>query len=226
MSLSRNEASLVWGLAGPPGVGKTTLTQIIASEAESRGKKIHVIPEFPKFLEWVDKNKKKKQYITWVEGDDDRHFELSDQAYKLAFDYVAQRLVQEFNQYKDKSDIQIFEAARRIKGVRYGHLYAHMTRALGPKVKFVNMEVQVSPHRELERRVLNRSVGDKLAAPLPILKLYLADEHNYPTAVSDAAQFGDSFIWNGTFDNSRTQSESEISVRGIVGQVIAMHNWS
>ena len=227
MSLqTRKDANLTWGLAGPPGVGKTTLTGIIASEGEKLGKKAHIIPEFPKFLEWVDLNKRDSKLISWVGGDDDRHFELSDQAYKLAFDYVAMRLVQEFNQYKGHSDFQIFEAARRIKGVKYHHLYDHMTRKLGPKVKHVNMEVQVHPQSELERRVLNRSKYDKLAAPLPILKLYLEDEINYPAAVDDAAEFGDSFIWNSTFDNSRTPSESEEQVRGLVGQIFAMHKWA
>lgn len=224
MSRKLDQGIFFW-LSGPPGSGKTTLTAAIEAASQENKLTTHVIPEFPKFIDWVELNKGDTTLITWVDDEDpasERHFELTEPAYQQAFDYVSFQIANEFRQFSDMTDVTIVEAARAIKGVRYYSLFQDLVTAIGDEVKFVNFNVDAGGDDELRRRVISRSRTDKLAAPLPILNLYLADAPFYPSSVQDASLFGDHFIWNDDFDNSDKPSKAAERMRGVVGQIVAM----
>lgn len=232
--MSTENKKLFFLLTNIPGSGKSTVGRAIEQVAAQNYLTTYTINEFDLFGEWLDEHSTE---VTWGPDEGDGTIvNLTSEQYTDVFDYVQDRMVEEFLAHYQEVNIIISEAARDVSGVSYVPLFEYLIQELGDMTDFVDLDVYVDNIEELKRRVRKRGEKQPNSASVAVVNLYVqdADEETYPfsTSTETAAQYPDNFIFTGhvnnTFTDDRAVAEKRVpdhliqTIDGIMAQVMAL----
>lgn len=217
-----------------PGSGKSTVGKAIEQVAADNHLRTYTINEFKLFGEWLGQHSTE---VTWGPDEGDGAIvNLTPQQYADVFDYVQDKMVDEFLDHYQEVDIIISEAARDVSGVSYVPLFEYLIKELGDLTDFVDLDVYVDNIKELKRRVRKRAEKQPNSASVAVVNLYLKDmnKKTYPhsTSTATAAMYPDNFIFAGHVDNTFTDKKAVeenrvpdhllTQIDGILAQVLAL----
>lgn len=98
-------------LTNIPGSGKSTVGRAIEEVAADNHLRTYTINEFDLFGEWLTEHETE---VTWSTTEDGTIVDLTSEQYTDVFEYVQDRMVEEFLAHYEEVDIIISEAARDV----------------------------------------------------------------------------------------------------------------
>jgi len=213
---------ILFFLTGPTGVGKSTVAEIIASTCTQQGLRCNFINDYPILEDWAKRNRSNSDKVIWKmpAAGGVEFFSIQEKSYQEASVFIASAVAQHVCNSLKMYDVNIMEAARGAGEPRdrYGeHLFKPFVEKLSGLVRFANIQMTVENLDDLRTRVVERYARDPTSAPPFVLEKYLP----ILSSVSDAAEFGDQFKFNGTVNNSDVPNQVKGRLASIVTQILA-----